>query len=256
MRWLEELRREDGVSAVLIALMIIPLLAMAALVIDIGMMYWEVRQLQNGADAAAIAIAQECADDEATCPGNAQAVADAFTDVNSNDEASSAVVDLDVANRIVTVTAETVESDGSTGLTLFFARILNAAPETYGRAATAIWGPAGLPEVSIPLTIAQCEWDLRDGDGNATILIKGNPGANECLDDTNPGMYEPGGFGWLDPTLEGCAAEVLEWTPGNTGNTPPTNECNHVNFEGQLSEPWVMRRWPRAARGRGRLGRA
>lgn len=58
------LRREDrGAIGVLIAVLIGGgvLLGMAALVIDVGQIYQNRAELQNGADAAALAVAQQCA---------------------------------------------------------------------------------------------------------------------------------------------------------------------------------------------------
>jgi Flp pilus assembly protein TadG len=48
-------RGEQGQIAVMLAFAMIGLLAMAALAIDGGMLYWNQRRAQNGADAAAIA---------------------------------------------------------------------------------------------------------------------------------------------------------------------------------------------------------
>ena len=42
--------------------MLVVLIGVGALVIDSGALYAERRQLQNGADAAALAVAQDCAD--------------------------------------------------------------------------------------------------------------------------------------------------------------------------------------------------
>ena len=52
-------RNERGGVAVWVALSIIPLLVVVGLVADVGMLYWEKGQLQNGADSAALAVAQE-----------------------------------------------------------------------------------------------------------------------------------------------------------------------------------------------------
>jgi Flp pilus assembly protein TadG len=44
-----------------VAIMIVVLLGMGAIVVDFGQLYVERRELQNGADAAALAVAQDCA---------------------------------------------------------------------------------------------------------------------------------------------------------------------------------------------------
>jgi len=58
----ERLRNEQGQVLVLLALMIVPLLAIAGLVIDIGYAYYAQRSLQTQADAAALAGAQNLPD--------------------------------------------------------------------------------------------------------------------------------------------------------------------------------------------------
>ncbi len=52
---------ERGAVSVLVAILMVVLLGFAALAVDIGVLYAERTQLRNGADAAAIAIAQKCA---------------------------------------------------------------------------------------------------------------------------------------------------------------------------------------------------
>jgi hypothetical protein len=233
MRRLAGLTREDGAVAVMVALMLVSLLGIVALVIDVGMMYWEVRQLQNGADAAALAIAQDCADGN-DCESDADAVAITFAGSNANDGAARAEVEFDAHGPdTVTVTAFTDDNAGSGRLPSFFARVLGVDSTTFARSATAMWGPASLGP-SIPLTISQCEWDIATNAGTTlpsapiVIQIKGNPGANTCAIAGSPGHYQPGGFGWLDPTRDGCEAEVYhDGVPGNTGSRPPSPDCNH-----------------------------
>jgi Flp pilus assembly protein TadG len=52
---------ERGAVAILVALLLVVLLGVAALAVDIGLIAWTKTQLQTGADAAALAIAQNCA---------------------------------------------------------------------------------------------------------------------------------------------------------------------------------------------------
>ena len=53
---------DRGAVLVWVALMLVVLLGIGALVIDVGALYAERRQLQNGADAAALAVAADCAE--------------------------------------------------------------------------------------------------------------------------------------------------------------------------------------------------
>jgi len=52
---------EHGAISVLDAILMVTLLGFTALAVDVGMLYAERTQLRNGADAAALAIAQKCA---------------------------------------------------------------------------------------------------------------------------------------------------------------------------------------------------
>lgn len=65
---MRRLRNDDGASAIVVAIVLpVVLLGMAALTLDIGSMYVQKRQLQNGADAAALAVARDCAASPDTC---------------------------------------------------------------------------------------------------------------------------------------------------------------------------------------------
>lgn len=67
-------RRERGQTLVVVALMMGVLLLMAGLAVDVGMAYNERRDLQNAADAAALAGAQQLCDNRGTDAANAAAV--------------------------------------------------------------------------------------------------------------------------------------------------------------------------------------
>ena len=54
------LEHERGATAVLFALLLVPMLGFAAIAVDVGALYAERARLQVGADAAAIAVAQDC----------------------------------------------------------------------------------------------------------------------------------------------------------------------------------------------------
>ncbi|MEI2766484.1 MAG: TadE/TadG family type IV pilus assembly protein [Dermatophilaceae bacterium] len=75
---------ERGAVATLVAVLLAGgvIIGMLALSIDVGNIMWERRQLQNGADAASLALAQTCAKDATKCaPG---AVTDLTPLVNAN----------------------------------------------------------------------------------------------------------------------------------------------------------------------------
>ena len=77
--------RDEGAVLITVALMMTVLLGVGALVIDLGALYVEKRELQNGADAAALAIAQGCAAGDCGAPG---AIAQQYVNLNARDGVS------------------------------------------------------------------------------------------------------------------------------------------------------------------------
>ena len=65
----QRLRDERGAVGVVVALLMVPLIGFAAIAIDVSAMYAERQQLQTGADAGALAIAQDCAPGACGSPG-------------------------------------------------------------------------------------------------------------------------------------------------------------------------------------------
>ncbi|MBP2651368.1 MAG: Protein of unknown function rane [Firmicutes bacterium] len=110
---LQTLRNQKGATAVLVALSVIVICGMAALVMDVGLLYVNKYQLANAADSAALAGAQDL-------PGNyTQAKADANTYANLNGKKGD-IVQVTVANDNTSVTVTI-----SRKVPLFFANIWN-----------------------------------------------------------------------------------------------------------------------------------
>jgi Flp pilus assembly protein TadG len=74
---------DQGVIAIIVAICMVMLLGFATIVIDVGTLYAERRQLQNGADAAALGVAIDCAK-AATCNGGGTAMGTATPLANGN----------------------------------------------------------------------------------------------------------------------------------------------------------------------------
>jgi Putative Flp pilus-assembly TadE/G-like len=83
------MKGDDGAIAVIVAIMLVALLGIGTIVVDVGSLYAERRQLQNGADAAALAVAIDCV--KTTCNGSstALAMATAQANANANDNATT-----------------------------------------------------------------------------------------------------------------------------------------------------------------------
>jgi hypothetical protein len=82
-------RGEDGVVAVLVAILAVVLLVISAFVVDLGIAFTSKRQLQTAADAGALAAAKRFAEEPGTCPllkasfsAEAEAVAESIATVN------------------------------------------------------------------------------------------------------------------------------------------------------------------------------
>lgn len=218
---------DRGAMAIMMAIFVLMFAAFAAFVIDIGSLYEERRDLQNGADAAAVAIAWECAESNVCTSGGAQPMAEQYASANSNDLASrvlEADIDFDLSINEVTVIARTQDAganiDGDTSTRdHFFARIWGDGGTEVQATASARWGtPGGL--AALPITISVCEWNDLTGGGTSfgpppQIIFfhdagnaQGGGGPNGDPDDCiyGPGMDADGdgdngygGFGFLNP---------------------------------------------------------
>lgn len=252
---------ESGAVAVIVAMMLVAMLGAAAIAIDIGAIYVEKRELQNGADAGALAIAEECAGDSVLCLTTALDTARTYANANAEDGASTIDplqgVEFDLSANKVTVTADTNDpsSANTSRLAHWFAPVFGD-PELESTAvrakSAAIWGPVAAGSLdTLPITFSLCEYNkfitspdskypagepwssapLPLGNGKPIIIfLHGN---GEPCNDGPSGQDLPGGFGWLD-TDGTCGADVIDgWMEGSQG-APIPNECKKSGFSGDL----------------------
>ena len=136
------------------------LLGFAAIAVDVGMLYAERTQLRNGADAAALAIAQKCAKNvnDADC-STTSTLARSLANSNAGDGAQQhASLVLDKAAGTVKVTAGAQEAGKAPNqVSLFFARALgfNDAEVTAG--STVRWGSPVAGPTPFPLAFSICQ---------------------------------------------------------------------------------------------------
>lgn len=236
---------ERGAVAVMTALCLVVLLGFAAIAIDVGMMYEERAQLQNGADAAALAVAQDCSQginctDAAAVLPRAQQLADE----NARDDRSEAsVLELDKTKQRVQVRASTVDGkNGAGSLALSFAPVLGIEKATVGATASASWGAPKAGTAIFPIAFAACEFKLP---GVSKVLVLGGKGPTDCLKtsgDTGHVTDLPGGFGWIgDKSSPQCGTYV---TVGNTvdsstGTSLPSG-CTPAATEAALKDKTVL----------------
>jgi hypothetical protein len=205
--WHQDLSDERGAVVVIVAVAMVALFGFAAVAIDVGALYAERAQLQNGADAAALAIAQDCAASNTNCAAtNATTTAQKLANLNANDGAAGVATPTLTASS-VTVTTSTLDAKTSAGfLALAFAPVLGIKTATVGATAIAGWGsPAKGPAV-LPLAFAPCAFAI---DGTIQIFsMHGATGGINCSSTSPSGQQLPGGFGWLADQTGNCFATV------------------------------------------------
>lgn len=212
------LGRERGATAVIVGLMLVPLLGAAAIAIDVGALYAERAQLQNGADAAALAVAADCAD--ATGCGGSSAIAAQFAAANALDGAAATLTPTFPTAHTVRVQASTENADGTDALRHPFAQFIGIDATTVQAEATAEWGNPRAGEV-IPLALAYCEFTGVTSGVRVLIQYDTN---KPCKGPT--GQPINGGFGWLDQQPGSCLARVdldSPWMGSDPGLDPPKN---------------------------------
>ncbi|WP_210417155.1 TadE/TadG family type IV pilus assembly protein [Citricoccus sp. SGAir0253] len=258
---------ERGTVSVLTAFLMVALLGFTAIVVDVGLLYFERAQLQNGADAGALAIAQDCA--LGTCPGDPQGLAIEMASDNANDDDATAdPPQIDLGAGRVRVTAATPADNP---LALAFAPVVQmlldparAADPDFGEAiltadAEAGWFvPTGGPRV-LPLAISWCQFEYQLDAGvqvirtstNPTETVPGCPSSGAPGYSGTGGPELPGGFGWLDlPDSTVCGTSIdlsgLDLSDpsttavmdGNPGNDVP-NACRDDLYD-MLDEPVLV----------------
>jgi len=228
------LSQERGAVAVFVAITMVVLLGVLGLAVDAGALYQERKELRNGADAAVLAIAEDCALQPGTCnSGTAAATAKAYADRNASDGlAAISGVDLDAMARTVSVHTSTLLTDGGTIFPPFFASVVGFEGTTVHATASAEWGHASSMRGTLPLIISECEFPfgaplptservITFHDGNNTEPCNAHAGQ-----DTDGDGFLPGGFGWLD-TEGPCGVDltVFLWDWADPGSSP-SNGCD------------------------------
>jgi hypothetical protein len=184
------------------------LVGFAAIAVDVGALYAERGQLQNGADAAALAIAQDCA--VGAC-GDTAATAGGFANANANDGAAN-IVNIDLGSNSVTVSDSTLTASGDTNVPHPFAALIGVTSTTVHAEATAVWGAPKAATV-LPLAISYCEFEKAAAAPGTPMLVRYDKN-QPC-----PDLQIPGGFGWLDSTDGPCAA-AIDLDAAQAGSAP------------------------------------
>lgn len=242
------IRDERGAVAVFVSILLIVLLAIGAVVADIGAVYAERRELQNGADAAALAVAGNCAKrvitkDPSPCPTTGgvttpaafTTMAQTYANLNAKDAISAlnglngtpGVVfgkkaDGSACKNCVTVRVTTQTTDSGEGqfrLLPWFAQVLDKDGTEVFAVATATWGSLKRG-AAIPLAFSACEYNrLKDEPGVQLIIFHGSP-------DCDPPIVEP------SPTPTPTESESSSEDPGD-GSVPSESPVDGPGASGQ-----------------------
>lgn len=229
MRWLTPKTSRDcserGSVSVIVALMLVVLLGFGAMAVDIAMMYAERTQLRNGADAAALAIAEKCASSltDQDC-SNTSTLAANLANKNANDNLSNIKsIVLDKPNRTVTVSVASQQAGHTPNqVSLFFARALGLNTAEVNALAAVQWGSPTKGLAAFPITVSICQ--VRGQTGVLQLLQLHGTGANPNCNYGPSGAAVEGGFGGLkqDPYACGATIDISKNTAGgDTGNNPP-----------------------------------
>lgn len=204
----------------LVAMLMVPLVGFAALAVDAASVHSTRQQLQTGADAAALAVAQDCGRNACGSPSQT-----ATTLATANVRGGSVAATIQTPSLSPSTGTVTVRTTATRSLT--FARVLGYSTANVSASATARWGAPSGGLAALPLTFSWCEFKAQTGGGLPsattpyTIRFTKSSGTS-C---TGPsGNVVPGGFGWLDPNPGSCQATTsltsILWS--STGNSVPS----------------------------------
>jgi Flp pilus assembly protein TadG len=214
---------ERGATAVLFALLLVPMLGFAGIAVDVGALYAERARLQVGADAAAIAVAQDCS--RGNC-GDMMATAQGL--ITANDTEGTA------AEPILRSDPLSVTVTGATPKEHWFAPLIGHEATAVSATATVGWGSPSGGTAVLPLTFSWCSFKAQTGGGlpSTTTLqtIKLSKSAEDLC--TGPsGNVVPGGFGFVETGGAACEATsgLDQKLSSSTGNNPPAG-CDEGDF--------------------------
>ena len=216
---------ERGAVSVIVAFMLVVLLGFGAMAVDVAMMYSERAQLRNGADAAALAVAQKCAKNagDVDC-SNTSSLARNLANRSANDGLSNIKsIMLNTATRTVTATVGSQEAGHAPNqVSLFLARALGFNTTEVNASSTVVWGSPEKGPTVFPITVSICQ--VRGQTDVKQLLRLHGTGANPGCFYGPSGAAVEGGFGGLQQDPNSCGALVdiaLAEGNGDTGNNAP-----------------------------------
>lgn len=253
---MRRMKGDDGTTAVLVALLSVAMFGFAALVIDVGVLYHERRQLQSGADAAALSVAHGCA--SSGC-GAAVDAAQAYVTDNHDPVGAPGVpgrgklttlcgvappegltlplplctheADLAIkypGNYVVARVASGTQ-EGAAGLAPILRGILPdeqlPTPPVPARAVVR-WGSAGSLATRLPVTMSRCRWNKITG--GVLNLPAAPPPESSWVEGSYP----------KDDATRVLEAQQSLITHTASGNEP-TDECSALEMAAPGNFNWL-----------------
>lgn len=233
-RLTQDKTNENGAVSVIVAILMVTLLGFVAIAVDVGVIYSERAQLQNGADASAIALAQKCARNAAdpAC-STTSTLATSLANQNALDGMSKVhTIELDTTARKVSVTTSAKEAGGpDNSVSLFFADVLGVPTKEVGARGSAIWGSPRAGRTAFPLAFSICQVKDNIGGGLQRLQEHGKNANADCNYGPS-GAAVQGGFGWLVQDAGKCGGTIdLAVSEGGSdpGNNAPGNCATELN---------------------------
>lgn len=228
---------EDGITLIMVALLVVVFMGMSALVVDAGMLYQERRTLVKAADAAALAGAQELARNGSA---TTTSVAQNYASANAK-EMGDVTVNVNEADKRVTVTVNKSVNN-------HFARILGHNTTDVSARATATFEyPKKITNIKrgnvLPLFLDENQYRAGldgDGDINESFIYKLMGGNNHHV--VVNGVDVPGNWGALylgpsafDDALAGrlhsdIQLEINHWFEGTKPGSMGANVYKPIDY--------------------------
>ena len=247
-------RDDRGAIGVLVVVLIGAgvLLGMGAIVIDVGRIYQNRAELQNGADAGALGVAKNCALSISTCTlGNATSTAVGYAGANASPltghsagvygicvsvvsspgftvgtcppQSTSAMTDC--PSNPANVNYVDVKTYTQVGSSHVLPPALAQSGSTVYACAQAEWG-AALQSNSLALTISTCAWQALTGNRFGILIpvyLKGKLKTTCLSSNPSAGSAMPGGFDWLQTTSASSCTTSIDLTTDTTYSNTGTN---------------------------------
>jgi hypothetical protein len=207
------LRGQRGQTIVAAAIVMVVVIGFTAMAIDVGLAYRDRRDLQNDADAAALAGVQHL-------PLNIIAAEDAARQwLTNNGIRPNQVTDISVESSLVANDTLRVEVDDDFGW--IFGRVLGLTTSNVGAHARARVGSVQGSNEMMPWAILQGDSPCLDAAGNAIFGI-------DCQVKVGAGSSISGWYGALD--FDGSGGGSAEYLTNIVDNSTETTYCAEGNF--------------------------